>query len=432
MSFYDIILSYFVLFIGIVIDISEKIWNKIKTALGKFGNYISTWISDVWNKSSDRREKFVKNYKEKPVLYSALFLLGYIVIITILSYTTRFNFFQQTYLVIVTASNLILASVGLTLTTRVRKFANFAHSEFLIIGIYVAITIREQTAGKDVFYEWIFFELIIAFIITGIIGVLTEVLVFGPLVKRNATPLSLMVASIGIGMVIRQTIQEIYGAVPTTAPPQYPDFFDKLANIPVLKILFADNTIMPLPGNRDIFMSRDEIWAVIVMIVTVLVLVYLFKRTTLGISMRATADDPSLAQISGINTQAIIYWTWFIAAGVTGMGALFFFEAAQVQPGSGFAQLLIIFAVVTLGGFDSFEGTLISGFIISFTMTTATILNSIFHQIELNSDSVLVDKLIFWSTTGDWKLVAPFAIIIVVLLFRPRGIFGLIDPRSKL
>ena len=146
--------------------------------------------------------------------------------------------------------------------------------------------------------------------------------------------------------------------------------------------------------------------------------------------MRATADDDDLAQITGINTKRVIYWTWFIAAGVTGMAGIYFFEASQIQPGSGFIQLLLIFAVVILGGFDSFEGTVISGFIISFTMTVAVILNSELGRIEKQNE--LLDKMVFWSPSGDWKLVVAFAIIIVVLIFRPRGIFGLIDPRSKL
>ena len=63
-------------------------------------------------------------------------------------------------------------------------------------------------------------------------------------------------------------------------------------------------------------------------------------------------------------------------------------------------------------------------------MTVAVILNSELGRIEKQNE--ILDKMVFWSTSGDWKLVVAFAIIIVVLIFRPRGIFGLIDPRSKL
>ena len=112
------------------------------------------------------------------------------------------------------------------------------------------------------------------------------------------------------------------------------------------------------------------------------------------------------------------------------MGALFFLESSNIIPFSGFAALLLIFAVVTLGGFDSFEGTLISGFIISFSMTASVIVNQILSNYEQTSPTV--DKLVFWNTSGDWKFATPFAVIILVLFVRPRGIYGLVDPNSKL
>ena len=377
-------------------------------------------------------------------------------VLLILTLITRINFLQQTVFAIVVAANLIMASVGLTLTTRVRKFSNFAQSEFLIVGIYVSVALGIATTKYlernfifmyNIFstFELFFIELLLAFVITGLVGVLSEILIFGPLAKREATPLSLMVGSIGLGLILRQTVQEIYGSVPRTSAPKYPEIFDEIGDslhefgqIPVIgwifnfiSMPFAESTKFYFFNVGVIFrISRDETWAIIVCFFTLYLLHYIFTKTTLGVSMRATADDDDLAQITGINTKRVIYWTWFIAAGVTGMAGIYFFEASQIQPGSGFIQLLLIFAVVILGGFDSFEGTVISGFIISFTMTVAVILNSELGRIEKQNE--LLDKMVFWSTSGDWKLVVAFAIIIVVLIFRPRGIFGLIDPRSKL
>jgi branched-chain amino acid transport system permease protein len=396
-----------------------------------------------------------KDYKKFTFRVLFWLFLMYLVLL-ILTLFTRINFLQQTVFAIVVAANLIMASVGLTLTTRVRKFSNFAQSEFLIVGIYVSVALGIATTKYlernflfmyNIFstFELFFIELLLAFVITGLVGVLSEILIFGPLAKRDATPLSLMVGSIGLGLILRQTVQEIYGSVPRTSAPKYPEIFDEIGDslhefgqIPVIgwifnfiSMPFAESTKFYFFNVGVIFrISRDETWAIIVCFFTLYLLQYIFTKTTLGVSMRATADDDDLAQITGINTKRVIYWTWFIAAGVTGMAGIYFFEASQIQPGSGFIQLLLIFAVVILGGFDSFEGTVISGFIISFTMTVAVILNSELGRIEKQNE--LLDKMVFWSTSGDWKLVVAFAIIIVVLIFRPRGIFGLIDPRSKL
>jgi branched-subunit amino acid ABC-type transport system permease component len=147
--------------------------------------------------------------------------------------------------------------------------------------------------------------------------------------------------------------------------------------------------------------------------------------------MRATADDDELAQITGINTRRVIYWTWFIAAGVTGLGAMFLLSSSSFTPATAFDRyLLIIFAVVILGGFDSFEGTLVSGFIIAFIQTLTILMNAELANWEKRSDHVR--DFVFWNPIGDWFFVGPFGIMIIVLLVRPRGIFGLVDPRSKL
>ncbi|MHA2251446.1 MAG: branched-chain amino acid ABC transporter permease [Candidatus Kariarchaeaceae archaeon] len=389
---------------------------------------------------------FIKDsYNRNKWLTIAGLVLAYLILISLMTYIPKFtntkgtNYFQQTIITIVQATYLIMVCVGLTLTTRVRKFSNFAHAEFLVIGIYVSIYLDRVFPDEVSPWKWIFVEMIIAFVLTGFVAMLFEFLVFGPLTRRNANRLSLMVGSIGVGMIIRQGIQERFGSVPITSSPDYPEFFDKLVEDDftgislidkIIGLPLRDRTIFDLPYGMEIRISRDELWGVITMILMILILRFVFTRTTLGISMRATADDPSLAQITGINTQRVIYWTWFIAGGVTGMGALFMFESSRIEPNSGFGLLLLIFAVVILGGFDSFEGTLISAFLVAAAMNMTVILNS--RAGDLEEKSEFFDALIFWSTTGDWKLVVPFGIIIVVLLVRPRGIFGVVDPRSKL
>lgn len=434
MTFMNSVYAYFVLIIIKIISYSQILTSyfiRLLKILWGWAVLPFLKLRELLSSSWSHLKTLMREHKILTIIVVTIVSLLLLIIATIY---TRINYLQHTSLAIVYASDLILVSVGLTLTTRVGKFANFAHAEFVVVGAYTAVAIKEvaAAAGQTApWYQWVFTEMLFTFLVAGLIGILSELLVFAPLARRNATPLSLMVASIGLGMVIRQTIQEIFSAIPVTIAPTYPAFFDNLGSIPILGILFAPQSKFAI-GTKDLLISRNEVWSVVIMVLTVMVLRYLFTHTTLGISMRATSDDEELAQITGINTQFVMYATWFIAAGVTGMGALFLFSAAQVQPGSGFVQLLLIFAVVTLGGFDSFEGTLISGFIISGTMTFATILNSNLGRLERTSDSKFLDALIFWNTGGDWKIVAPFVIIIIVLLFRPRGIFGVTDPKSKL
>ncbi len=348
------------------------------------------------------------------------------------------NFVQMYISTIAEASTLILISVGLTMTTRIRKFGNFSHSEFLVVGAYSVLAITQIFKITNEFTQIIFVQLIIAFLVSGMVGVLGEILIFGPLINRNATPLSLMVASIGYGIIIRQVIQEIFTGVSQSIAIVYPKEFTTwtvgLRSLPFIgtffKILFERNTSVTIMKGIEVTFSQNHVWGMIVMIITVLILRYIFNNTTLGMAMRATSDDVDLAEISGINTRAVILWSWFLAAGVTGMGALFLMASSEVNPTSGFARLLIIFAIVTLGGFDSFEGTLVSGFIIVAMKQFVSFFND--QVATIGGKNETVKNLTFWSTSGDWSNVAPFTIIILVLILRPRGLFGLVDPKSKL
>lgn len=371
---------------------------------------------------------FILSYIGTLVL-GALFNLGVPIVAS--------NLVQMYILIIADASLLIMISVGLTMTTRIRKFGNFSHSEYIIIGVYAVISMKTIFNITASFTQIIFFQLIIAFIVSGLFGILGELIIFGPLIKRNATPLSLMVASIGYGIIIRQTVTEIFGAtsrsISIVYPPEFTTQFGWLTELPVVGTFFSfflkNNTTFNI-GSIEVRVIQDHVWGLTIMLLSILALRYIFNNTTLGMAMRATSDDVDLAEISGINTKAVILWSWFLAAGVTGMGALFLLEAAEVNPTVGFARLLIIFAIVTLGGFDSFEGTLVSGFIIAGMRQLV-----IFANLQIASIGNEVDwvrNITFWSTEGDWSNVAPFFTIIVVLIIRPRGLFGLVDPKSKL
>ncbi len=369
-------------------------------------------------------------------------VMAYMLLMVILYIVTPINFIQRTKISIVKASTYILISVGLTMTSRVRKFSNFAQAEFVTFGLYVALATNMGNYKYlgIIFGNTIFGQMLAAFLLTGIVAMLGELLIFGPLIRRKATRLSLMTASIGFGIIIRQTLQELFSAKLQSNIPLYPDYFNtigesSLVDIPVigklLGIPFVGLTRFTFLGKTAVIISQNDFWAVTVMLLTVYSLNFIFTRTTLGISMRATSDDDELAQITGINTSKINYATWFIAGGVTGMGALFRFSETAFQPASGFVLLLIIFAVVTLGGFDSFEGTLVAGFLVALVESYTSIANA-FIFVKLNKTNAFFDFMIFWSPEKDWTQVIPFVIIIVVLIFRPRGLMGLVDPKSKL
>jgi branched-subunit amino acid ABC-type transport system permease component len=151
--------------------------------------------------------------------------------------------------------------------------------------------------------------------------------------------------------------------------------------------------------------------------------------------MRATSDSVELAQVSGINTRKIVFYTWFLAAGITGFGASFL-RANQPRFSTldGFMMLLPIFAVVILGGVGSFRGGIISAFIIASVRQLTVI---IFTQFQSPGGLEYMIEDFFYSLFGIKGLTISFApgyadgigffVLILVLLFRPQGISGTVE-----
>jgi branched-subunit amino acid ABC-type transport system permease component len=161
---------------------------------------------------------------------------------------------------------------------------------------------------------------------------------------------------------------------------------------------------------------------------TVLAIDYIFKNTKFGIAMRATSDSFELADVCGINTKRIIFYTWFLAAGITGMGAAFV-RATQARFSSldGFFLLLPIFTVVILGGVGSFRGGIVAAFIIAFSREIALIILTEAQKpfgLEQTLEEVLGFTITFAPAYAD---AIAFLVLIIVLLVRPQGIYGSVE-----
>lgn len=152
-------------------------------------------------------------------------------------------------------------------------------------------------------------------------------------------------------------------------------------------------------------------------IVTSLALIFslhiLLTRTKLGKAMRATSDNLALAMSSGINTERIIVWVWFIGAGIAGVGGVLRGADTRLVPLMGWELLLPAFAVVVLGGIGSFYGAILAAYILGFAENLGVVL------------------LIELSLSTTYRLAIAFIILITVLLVKPTGIMGLKEPGRK-
>jgi neutral amino acid transport system permease protein len=266
-----------------------------------------------------------------------------------------------------------LGAVGLTLVYGILKLVNFAHGDFLTFGAYIAFVVN---------VSWdlpLFFAIVAAMVMTALLGVIFELLMWGPMRARKAGLLQLLLMSIGLALVIRNGIQFFAGSE--------------------IEVLDVDRTsTVEFLGIR---IGQTELIALVVGVAVLIAVGAMLRFTLLGKRMRALSDDLDLAETTGINTERVVLYTWIFAGALAGLAGVLVGAIANVKPELGFELLLPIFAAVVLGGIGDAFGALIAGLILGVLIEWSTL---------------LVD--------AKWKLAIGFVVLIVVLIVRPQGIFG--------
>lgn len=281
-----------------------------------------------------------------------------------------------------------LMALGLTLTLSVVRLPNFAHAELITIGAYVAV-LSSLISGD------IPFALILAFATAAFVAFVCHRIVYRPLSNRGATMYTLVLASFALGLVLRYII--LLWASPTGYLQVRPLITQRVVG------LIGTTVIL------DIFL-----WSLPTAFILVLLLHLLLSRTKIGKMMRSVANNITLAQITGINVGKIQDISWLLAGGLAGVAGALWAILYYASPYVGWFALLSVFAAVVLGGLTSFTGTIAGGFIVGL------------------SENLVMDVLNrSFGLEFTYKPIIPFAIIILVLLMRPKGLVGLFT-RTKL
>ncbi|MCK9514718.1 MAG: branched-chain amino acid ABC transporter permease [Ottowia sp.] len=279
-----------------------------------------------------------------------------------------------------------LGGIGLTLCYGVLKFPNFAHGEFLTLGAYItygSILVLPQTNPIWRFsFGWeLLLGMVLAIIITAVVAIVLDKLLYRRL-RMHGSPLVLLaMASLGMEFLLRGIVYLIWGS-------NYHFYYSGRAN-PAMDFPF---------GVR---VQADQLFVFALAFILVVALYWMLTRTRMGKAMRATADNPDLAQVRGINTERVIAWTWAIGAGLAAVGGVMYGLASQMRPDMGFLLLLPLFAAVIMGGIGSAWGALVGAIIIGVAMQlTSAFLNP---------------------TYGP---AVAFTLMVLVLLMRPQGLFA--------
>ena len=283
-----------------------------------------------------------------------------------------------------------VASVALSLLYGVTRIVNFAHGEIIALGAIMTLFFSNPIDSKILFLDRFAplgmnfsISIVIAILICGIFGGLLEIYLFRPLRKSEVGNIAVLVVTIGLSIFFRH----LYLLFATGRVQNFPLELERRQTY-----LFFDMT----PRNFQVLIA-----GLIVMIFIGLFLSY----TKIGKAMRAVRDSNELANVSGINSDNIILFTWIASSMLAGLAGIFQAIINDVRYNMGFLILLLIFAGTVLGGIGTSFGAMVGGLLIG-----------IFVQVSV--------ALPFMEGHTEAKNAVALAIMILILLFRPQGIFG--------
>ncbi|KHE68194.1 branched-chain amino acid ABC transporter permease [Halobacillus sp. BBL2006] len=264
-----------------------------------------------------------------------------------------------------------LVALGLTLVYGILHIPNFAHGALYMLGAYVTLTMMLLW---NIPY-WI--SMAISVLVVGLLGVLMDRLVFHPL--RNAPPIHDKIAAIGMLLFLEAFAQLIWGADYRTMETPYGQVIDMFGlTVTMQRILI-------------------NIGAVGVMI-----LLYLFlKKTYIGATIIAMAQNREGANLVGINTNKVAMLTFMISGGLAAIAASLSAPINLVFPGMGHLVILKAFVIIILGGMGSVPGAILGGYILGFT-----------------------ESLGATYISNDYKDIIAFVLLVIILSIKPKGLFS--------
>ena len=309
-------------------------------------------------------------------------------------------------------SQLALGALGVTLIYGILRFSNFAHGDTMAFGAMVTILFTWLLQGWGVSLGPLPTALLA--LPAGILGTALLVLATDRLVYRfyreqKAAPVILVIVSMGVMFVMNGIVRFIIGV-------------DDQRFADGARFIITARDFKTMTGlNEGLAIKATAALTVVVAIIVVALLFWFLNNTRTGKSMRAFSDNEDLALLSGINPERVVAITWIIVAALATIAGVLYGLDKSFKPFTYFQLLLPIFASAIVGGLGNPLGAIAGGFIIAFSEVTVTYA---FKKVAgyILPEAWQPDGLIQLLST-DYKFAVSFAILVIVLLFRPTGLF---------
>jgi branched-chain amino acid transport system permease protein len=295
---------------------------------------------------------------------------------------------------LIIGSVISLGAIGLSLTLSIVRFSNFSHGELLAWGAYLALivgtaltAINEALAapiGPFSFGWGLLMAMVVAAVMTALLALALDTILFKRL--REHGSITLVIASFGAALVLRNLLLFWQGGVPK--------YFSQNLQIAI--------PVLPRSvWGGGLRFTPDQLLVLLLTLATVAGLHLFLRYSVLGRSMRATAINPALARLTGIDPERVLRATWMIGGMLAAVAGVFAGITVQLRPTMGVDLLLPLFAAVILGGIGSVWGAVLGGLMVGLAESASVSLIG-----------------------AEYRAAAAFIVLILVLMVKPNGLFG--------
>ena len=309
-------------------------------------------------------------------------------------------------------SQLALGAIFVSLIYGILRFAYFTAGDLMSFGTMFTIlfTWYFQSLGISLgFLPTALIAIPFGIIVTIFYVLLKDKLVFSYYRMKKSPPVMLAMVSIGTMFVTQAIVRIVIG-------PFDRRFFDGE------KFIIKANEFKAMTGlNEGLAIKSTQVITLFVTIIVVSILFWFLNKTKTGKSMRAYSDNEDLALLSGIDPKKVVMITWVIAAILATVGGALYGLDKSFKPFTYFNNMLPIFAAAIVGGIGNPFGAFLGGYVIAFSEILLTYAYKKFF-VYLLPESLEPDGLLQLLST-DYKFAVSFSILVIVLLFRPSGIF---------
>ena len=270
-----------------------------------------------------------------------------------------------------------LIALGYTMVYGVLRFINFAHSDIFMVGAFVGYYLGQKLPHESLATGTA--VLLAAMAACAALGIVIEKIAYRPLRKRST--LTVLITAIGVSLFLQNTGQRVFGANPKSFPK-----------------IFPSHNFHP----GQVVISTDQLAVFAVTLILVVGLQFIVLKTRMGTAMRAVAFNHQAASLMGINNDAVISFTFGLGSALAAAGGILYaINYPSIEPLMGTLPGLKAFVAAVLGGIGNIPGAALGGILLG-----------------------LIETFVGGSSLSTYKDAIAFAILILILLFRPAGLLG--------